>query len=340
LNLQEERRLFYVGATRAKEKLFLTAAGFYGDAKRKKKPSPFLNEILDRDVDDDFSSFDLEAVSDLSTSFSYVGKSDYESILPKDSNIDLTKKFSYSQLNVYESCPRKYEYSYVLRIPQKPSSAMSFGISVHNTLKDFYSLIKHSREGLEGIVALPNEKDLLELYERNWVSSGYEGRKHEEGRKEEGREVMKNYFKDLYKETDVPLRLEESFSVHIGNTVFNGKIDRIDLVKVEKGVSEVCIVDYKTGKEKDDANIKKDLQLPLYALFAESKLGLKVVVAKYVFVETGKVVDVDISEKRRELAQKKLIDVLECVRAKKFAPTPGFLCRYCDYNTVCEYADL
>ena len=53
-NLQEERRLFYVGATRAKEKLYLTASNFYGDAKRKKKPSIFLYEVLDRDVDDDF----------------------------------------------------------------------------------------------------------------------------------------------------------------------------------------------------------------------------------------------------------------------------------------------
>ena len=53
-NLQEERRLFYVGATRAKEKLYLTVSNFYGDAKRKKKPSVFLYEVLDRDVDDDF----------------------------------------------------------------------------------------------------------------------------------------------------------------------------------------------------------------------------------------------------------------------------------------------
>lgn len=340
LNMQEERRLFYVGATRAKEKLFLTAAGFYGDAKRKKKPSVFLNEILDRDINDDFSKFELESVTDITTSLNYLGKSDYESIIPKDTNIDLTKKFSYSQLNVYESCPRKYEYAYVLRIPQKPSSALSFGISVHNTLRDFYSLVKNSKEGLEGIVTLPTERDLLELYERNWVSSGYEGKKHEQGRKEEGRVIIQNYFGKLYREEDVPLRLEESFSVHIGNTVFNGKIDRIDLVAMKGDIPEVCIVDYKTGKEKDEGDIKKDLQLPLYSLFAESKLGLKVVAAKYVFVETGNVVDVDVSQSRRELAQKRLLDVLDCVREKKFAPTPGFLCRYCDYNTVCEYADL
>src|SRR5690606_29520961 len=55
-HMQEERRLFYVGATRAKEKLYLTAANFYGGAKRKKKGSVFLAELLDRDVSEEFDN--------------------------------------------------------------------------------------------------------------------------------------------------------------------------------------------------------------------------------------------------------------------------------------------
>jgi DNA helicase II / ATP-dependent DNA helicase PcrA len=45
-HIQEERRLFYVGMTRAKEKLFLTAANFYGEGIREKKLSPFIFESL------------------------------------------------------------------------------------------------------------------------------------------------------------------------------------------------------------------------------------------------------------------------------------------------------
>ncbi|MHC1716620.1 MAG: ATP-dependent helicase [Candidatus Dojkabacteria bacterium] len=338
LSMQEERRLFYVGATRAKEKLYLTAANFYGDAKRKKKPSVFLNEILDRDIEEEFKHLDMDSITDLSLSF--VPKDNYISIIPRDEKIDLVKKFSYSQLNVYETCPRKYEYLYVLKIPQKPNSAMSFGTSVHNTLKDFYSLLKQSREGLEGIVSIPTEKELLEIYERDWVASGYESKEQEEARKKEGREIMGNYYKKLFNPKEIPLRLEESFNVHLGETVFNGKIDRIDLIGEKDGISEVCIVDYKTGREKDEADIKKDLQLPLYALFAEEKLGFKVVGAKYVFIEVGKIVEVDVKEKKRELAKEKLLEVIDCVKKKKFNPTPGFVCKYCDYNSVCEYADL
>ncbi|KKR69552.1 MAG: hypothetical protein UU12_C0043G0008 [Candidatus Woesebacteria bacterium GW2011_GWA2_40_7b] len=45
-HLEEERRLFYVGMTRAKERLFLTAADYYGEGKREKKLSPFIFEAL------------------------------------------------------------------------------------------------------------------------------------------------------------------------------------------------------------------------------------------------------------------------------------------------------
>src|SRR4030042_6788367 len=45
-HLEEERRLFYVGMTRAKDKLFFTAADYYGEGEREKKLSPFIFEAL------------------------------------------------------------------------------------------------------------------------------------------------------------------------------------------------------------------------------------------------------------------------------------------------------
>src|SRR5258708_11194810 len=45
-HLEEERRLFYLGMTRPKDKLYLTAANYYGEGKREKKISPFISEAL------------------------------------------------------------------------------------------------------------------------------------------------------------------------------------------------------------------------------------------------------------------------------------------------------
>jgi DNA helicase-2/ATP-dependent DNA helicase PcrA len=339
LNIQEERRLFYVGATRAKEKLFLSAAYYYGEGKRKKKPSIFLSEILDRKLDDEFKQGDTDNLKGKELGMNIIDEEDFNSILDDPSKANLAKRFSYSRLNMYESCPRKYEYAYVLRVPQKPNSALSFGTTVHNTLRDFYSILKQSQVGLEGITKEPTKEELLELYEKNWVSMGYESSKEEEQRKKAGVKIMKNYFDKVFNPKERPLKLEESFDVHIGNTVFVGKIDRIDL-EGEGKVNEVSIVDYKTGREKSSKDVKDDLQLPLYALFAQEKLGFKVVKAQYIYVETGEILEVDISNERRELAKEKLIEVIEFVKKGKFNPTPGYLCRYCDYNSICEYADL
>lgn len=335
-HIAEERRLFYVGATRAKERLYLTASHFYGNAKTKKKPSIFLYDILDRDLQEEFDSLAIggngESAKDR---LEYYRKVD--DIVGEDmEDIDTTKRVSYSRLNTYEDCPKKYRYAYVLKVPSKPHASLSFGSTIHNTLYDFYTLLKNSKEGLEGIVDKPTKDTLLELYEKRWIGGGYDSKSHEQERKLSGRKMLRKYYKSLFSEDQRPYLLEEGFSVNLGESVFVGKIDRIDIVDDSKDVLEVEIVDYKTGKVKNDANMKKDLQLPLYALFAEEKLGLKVVSAKYVFVEHSEVVEVDVSSERKLMAREKVLGIIERIKSNEFKAIPGFMCRYCDYNSVCE----
>ncbi|MCD4756624.1 ATP-dependent helicase [bacterium] len=335
-HIQEERRLFYVGVTRAKERLYLTASHFYGNAKTKKKPSIFLYDILDRDLQEEFNNLVSESAK---KDLGYYQMDD-DIVEEGMKEIDTTKRVSYSQLNTYEGCPKKYKYSYVLKVPSRPHASLSFGSTIHNTLYDFYTFFRDSKEGLEGIVEKPTKETLLELYEKRWVSSGYDSNSHEQERKLSGRKMLSKYYDNLYSDDQRPYLLEEGFSAHLGEGVFVGKIDRIDIVDDSKEVLEVEIVDYKTGKVKNDANIKKDLQLPLYALFAEEKLGLKVVGAKYVFVEHSEVVEVDVSSERKLKARENVLGIIEKIKGKDFRATPGFMCRYCDYSSVCKEATV
>ena len=336
-NLQEERRLFYVGATRAKEKLYLTAANYYANGKRKKKGSIFLSEIMNRDVSDDFDNPQiLKSKEDRNM---YIQKPD-EDAIPEEINLKVGDRVSYSQINTYEDCPKKYKYAYVYKIPTKPHAALSFGTSVHNTLKDLYTLLQKSNEGL-GITEPPNEKDLLQLFEKNWVKGGYESKKHEEKRKKNGEEIMKEFYKRFFSVDQNPYRMEQSFTINLPDSSFVGKIDRIDLVEIKNDIPVVEIIDYKTGKLKSESDIKKDLQLPLYTMFAEQSLGVKVVKAKYIFVEAEEEVEVDISEKRREKAKENIYEVIKAIREQEFTPTPGFFkCKYCDYSSICRDAIL
>ncbi len=333
-HLQEERRLFYVGSTRAKEKLYLTAANFYGSAKRKKKASIFLHELLDRDVTEEFERPKVIKEASSTANLEIFGNHDSESTIPDGIITMHAKKLSYSQVHAYEECPRKYFYTYVLKIPTKPHSALSFGITIHNTLKDFYMLLQRSREGL-GITAPPTEDDLLKLFEKHWITVGYQSRKHEAKRRESGVEMMKKFYKKLYSQDQQPYKLEESFTAHILDSAFVGKIDRMDLVEVIDTVPIVDIIDYKTGNVKKEKEIKSDLQLPLYTMFAEECLGVKVRKAKYVFVEYGEEIEVDISEKRRSKAKEKLTELTAKIKTGNFTPAPGHICQFCEYNSIC-----
>lgn len=335
-HLQEERRLFYVGATRAKDKLYLTAANFYGNAKRKKKATIFLHELLSRDVSNEFDNPMVIKKNNGGLELEVNKKEEGNTL--EDLGVKI-KKLSYSQINTFERCPKQYKYAYIYKIPTKSSSALSFGSSLHNTLKDFYTLLLRSKEGL-GITDPPTYEDLNELFEKNWISAGYQSKQHEVDRKESGIKVLYEYFNKIYSPDENPFKIEEGFTVHIGDIAFVGKIDRMDLVKMEDGVPVVQIIDYKTGGVKSDSDIKNDLQLPLYALFAQKALGVKVTKAKYIFVEHNKEIEVDISDVRKAKAEVTLLKGVNEILKGNFNAIPGFNCQYCDYKDICEDATL
>ena len=87
----------------------------------------------------------------------------------------------------------------------------------------------------------------------------------EEGIDIKGEEVVKEG-KSEEKNKRLPLDfLEKLFKIKIGEDIFiTGKIDRVDKIKNE-GIE---IIDYKTGRQPNENDLKKSLQLSIYALAA------------------------------------------------------------------------
>src|SRR5438874_13676850 len=78
---------------------------------------------------------------------------------------------SYSQLQTFQTCPLHYKLRYILNLPSPPSPALSYGNSVHSTLRDF-SLMLLQKQSV-------NAETIKDLLKKNWLSQGYTSKTHE-----------------------------------------------------------------------------------------------------------------------------------------------------------------
>lgn len=330
VHIQEERRLFYVAMTRAKNGLYFTSASDYGGS-RKKKISKFLAELQDLGFTLDEKASEVAGSILDKVEVLEKNNQDFAYLIPK--------RFSFSQLNSFSNCPYHYWLEYVLRIPQKGKSFFSFGSTIHNTLQQFFLLVREradvGQQDLFGAKSsggnkpLVSEKELLEIYEQKWIDDWYGSRGEHDEYKANGKKMLKEFYKTYQNELTVPKFLETPFTIHVDNATIVGKIDRID--QISDGVE---IIDYKTGKAKTkeslDAGDKR--QLLIYQLAANQHLGEKVEKLTFYYLEEGARVSVEGSEKEIENLKKWITKTVEEIKNTKFPLKPS--------DCKCLYKDL
>ncbi len=110
-----------------------------------------------------------------------------------------------------------------------------------------------------------------------------------------------------------------------------GRVDRMD----RTGPDTVAIVDYKTGKPKSQEDADESLQLSLYAIAAQEKLGKRADRLIFHNLEDNSAICTTRTDGELDVAKLRVLKVAEQIVRKEFPPNPGYQCAFCPYRNLC-----
>ena len=319
-HLQEERRLFYVAMTRARDRLYFSASTFYGDGKRERKISPFVYETLGIDI--------LTNTTETVKQLSLLQYKKYP-VIEEKKVLQPVNYLSYTRISTFLTCPLQYKYRYVLKIPVPVSSAASFGSSVHLALQKFYEQVQAKKK--------VTKKNLLHILDQVWLPIGYKDRDYEEKMHQRGEKMLSAYYDKFYQEKVIPLELEQLFTIRLDKKLkIGGKIDRVD----DLGQGKIEIIDYKTGKIKSSKDIEADLQMTVYAMAATDKgiyhKKIEQVVLSFYFLGNQEKISSTRTTEQLVKAKSQLAKIAGEIESGTFKAKVGPWCDFCDFKLICE----
>lgn len=327
-HLEEERRLFYVAMTRAKKKLYLSASEDHGGKKRY-KVSQFVIETLGKgfEVDEKHKLSALEKIS------VYSPEPETEKLLARFYQEDKTLVLTPHQIDDYLSCPLKFKYVHVFKIPLMKNHAIIYGSAIHSAVQYYYESKKRGKN--------VKAEDLIKVFEDSWSKEGFYTRKHEEERFEQGRASLKRFFAEAESQVILPSKVEEPFSFVLGGGNKRIKINgRYDAIYNEGDVVEIR--DFKTANVKTqkeaDKRVSENNQVAIYALSWRENYNKIPETVSLQFVDSGLVGSITKTEKQLEKLTETIEGVGEGVRSANFLPNPGFgECTRCAFRGICPF---
>jgi DNA helicase-2/ATP-dependent DNA helicase PcrA len=237
---------------------------------------------------------------------------------------------SASDIETYRTCPLKYKFARVFRVPQEPTLNQRFGIVVHQVLERYHQL-DPARGGGPGSL-----DELLGLLEAGWRRSGFGTSDEERQLHSKAEGALRRYHERFLAEDGEPLWFEKSFNFKIGPHVLRGRVDRVD--RLPDGRYE--LIDYKTGRPKTPAQLRDDVQLALYAVAAAQAWELEASRQSYLYVLDDRKVPLPDDAGDAEWISETVLEVADGILGQGFEPTPSYAaCSICDYRIACPAAE-
>ncbi len=300
----DERRLFYVAITRARD--WLSVSTHDTPNKQHVDPSPFLLAF-------------------------HGGKPDHATELPlpdrarsSDGADDDVIGVTYSDLAMFKECGLAFRYRRLLGFEAPLNQALGFGRSVHH-------IMRRIAEEARSLGRVPTAEEIDALLDGSFVLPYASKPTHLQAKAAARRLVgsyTKKYGDDLFK----VWAAERPFELHLPGAVVSGRADVILDENAGGDRPALAIVDYKTSADEAD---HFDLQLQVYA-DAGRREGLDVTAAYVHDLDKGERIPVDVSDGAVGHAEASVTQLLGRLRARDFSASPERArCTRCDVKEIC-----
>ena len=299
----DERRLFYVAMTRARD--WLSVSRHTRVTTRAVAPSPYWSET------DGVRAEPAEIVLP-----------PLEPAEGPDAIIEIT----YSELATFLDCAHAYRLRDIVGFKPRLAPELGYGKAVHHVLR---TVAEHTRASGR----VPSPEEIGRILDGDFFLPTANKPAHR-NLKEAARRLIDEYARDHEADLHRVWETERPFELHLGQVTVTGRADVI--LDQEGGVpTGLAILDYKTSARRRDA--VADLQLQVYS-DAGRREGLDVRGAYVHDLKVGSRTAIDVGQAALGRAEEVVLAAGERLRARDFSPSPGVRCRSCEVRTVCGYA--
>jgi DNA helicase-2/ATP-dependent DNA helicase PcrA len=327
LHGQEERRLFYVAMTRARDSLHIYSR--QGKGKTNKNPDGYMRELIEnKSLSGSLNAIPARGAQTsldifAETSVAYPAESQTTLWFELPVLEGLESRLSASAVDTYERCGLQFKLERDWRLSAKPAAAMQYGAAIHRLLKTYFDSVKLGRP--------KTEDELLDLFRRDLAEAKILEPYQHELYEQQGMAQLRDFLVAARVARPEVLHTEQSFEIRVGETVVAGRIDRID----QRPDGSVAIVDYKTGKARDQEDADESLQLSLYAIAAREKWGYTVGALIFYNLEENVPVITTRSDGQLLAARNRVAAAAQGIAAGVFKAKTGMHCNFCAYRSLC-----
>ncbi len=318
---EEERRLFYVALTRARDSLRVYAR----PKKGQDTPAGPLRDLMRGTAAKECwrqRSARRFTATIAAAAAPATGVSNWLLMPPRPGMAQ--RSLSATSIDAYDTCPLKYKLMQDWHIPGPASAAMLNGKIMHDMLADIHQGIMAGRPRSEG--------EVLQRFREAIAAAAFDDDYQRRLLEQQGARQLSVYLGSLNQGPLPPvLQAEKKFEMKVEGVLVRGRMDRVDRLDPER----VRVIDFKTGAAFDQKKADQSLQLSIYAMAARETLQAEPAELVIHNLDDNSPVCTTRDAAALIETRAKIATVAEGIAAQQFEAKPGFHCGYCEFRSLC-----